>query len=137
MTQYLREKVRFYKLPLTACVLFKYLIPFNPFLLTINCATNRAMIAALRVQLVAVCTTNPTSIPPDKNLEQWREGGTSARLMLCRGNGGQIARLCGLHNYNPFLSRAFPTEHAVYQLARQERSRIEHNQASFEQPCVM
>lgn len=71
MTQYLREKACFYKLPLAACVLFKYLIPFNPFLLTINCATNRTMIAALQVQLVAVCTSNPTSIKPDKNLVWW------------------------------------------------------------------
>ena len=71
MTQYLREKACFYKLPLAACVLFKYLIPFNPFLLTINCATNRTMIAALQVQLVAVSTSKPTGIKPDENLVRW------------------------------------------------------------------
>lgn len=131
MTQYLREKACFSKLPLAACVLFKHLIPFNPFLLTINCATNRTMIAALPVHLVAVGTSSPTSIKP-----VWLSGENGAP-QLCCVNRGQISGLFGSQDYNPFLSRAFPMKRTAYQLARQEGRRTEHNPVSFEQPRLL
>lgn len=131
MTRYLREEACFSKLPLAACVLFKYLIPFNPFLLTINCATNRTMIAALPVQLVAVGTSSPTSIKP-----VWL-GGENGAPQLCCVNGGQISRLFGSQDYNPVLSGAFPMKRTAYQLTRREGRRTERDPVSFEQPRSM
>lgn len=109
----------FYKFPLAACVLFKYLIPSNPFLLTINCATNRAMIAALRARGLRWAQA-----AQERRIGVG--GGGTAQLTACRVNTGQISCLFGSQDYNPSLSRAVSVRHTAYRLARQERSRAEY-----------